>query len=239
MTSTKTVPQIDVADLADAQLIELALKGNAAGFRQIMKRYNQRLYRTARGILGDDAEAEDAVQETYLSAFKHLRSFRGDAALSSWLTRIAINESLARRKKRRPTTSLDKIDAPDGARIIAFPGSQSVEDPEVETGRREMGLLLARLVDELPEAFRLVFVLREMEQMSVEETAAELKLKPETVKTRLHRARRILRASMEKELGSAIRDAYAFDGWRCDRLTERVLGQLEIEERIPESPDRE
>jgi len=229
MTNAFALQHVDPIKLNDEQLVSLAREGNEAGYRYIMQRYNRRLYRTARGILGDDAEAEDVVQEAYVRAFEHLASFRGDSGFGTWLTRIAINEALGRKKKRQRSVELSFLDESPGqteSRVIPFPGKDPDSNPEADFGNREMRRLLERAVDALPEAFRIVFVLREMEQLSVDETAQQLDIKPETVKTRLHRARRLMRADLEKQFGSGIQEAYAFDGWRCERLTSTVLHHL-------------
>ena len=215
--------------LDDAGLVEGARAGEAAAFRVITQRFNRRLYRVARGILGDDGEAEDVVQETYLRAFDNLAGFRGESGLATWLTRIAINEALGRKRKRRPMVDLDNLDALDEqgeARVLIFPGARAGGDPEADASRSEVRRLLERAVDGLPEAFRIVFVMREIEELSVEETAAHLQIRPETVKTRLHRARRLLREALEQQLGSALQDTYAFDGERCERMTQAVLRRL-------------
>lgn len=230
MTNALALPPAQPTELSDEQLVDLARRGEEAGYRHIMQRHNRRLYRTARGILGDDAEAEDVVQEVYVRAFQHLASFRGDSALATWLTRIAINEALARKKKRRINLDLEYLDRSEyqaESRVILFPGGRSSSNPESEAGRGELRRLLESAVDALPSPFRLVYVLREIEEMSVEDTARQLGLKAETVKTRLHRARRLLRAALEKEFGSTLRDAYAFDGWRCERLTNAVLRRMQ------------
>jgi RNA polymerase sigma-70 factor (ECF subfamily) len=216
-------------DLRDDELVQLAGSGDATVFRVIMQRHNRRLYRVARGVLGDDAEAEDVVQETYVKAFENLGLFRGESSLATWLTRIAINEALGRKRKRRPTTDLsdlDMIDEQGEARVLIFPGVRMDSNPEADASRSEIRHLLERAVDDLPEAFRIVFVMREVEQMSVAETASQLGIQPETVKTRLHRARRLLRESLEEKLGSALQDTYAFDGARCERMTNAVLRRL-------------
>jgi RNA polymerase sigma-70 factor (ECF subfamily) len=230
MTNALALQPFEPSRLSDEQLVVLARRGEHAGYRYLMQRYNRKLYRTARGILGDDSEAEDVVQEAYVRAFRHLASFRGDSAFGTWLTRIAINEALGRKRKRPATVELSHLDALSGQaepRVILFPGANPNGNPEADVGTREMRRLLERAVDALPEAFRIVFVLREIEQMSVEETARHLDLKPQTVKTRLHRARRLLRSALEKQFGSALQEAYAFDGWRCERLTNTVLRRLE------------
>jgi RNA polymerase sigma-70 factor, ECF subfamily len=224
MSNAPGLQAVHSKELSDEQLLDLARRGEQKGYRQIMQRYNRRLYRTARGILGDDAEAEDAVQESYLRAFQHLANFRGDSGLGTWLTRITINEALGRKRKQKITVELSKTQ--EESRVIPFPG-MSLGNLEAEVGNREMRRLIERAIDSLPDAFRVVFVLREIEQMSVEQTARHLDLKPETVKTRLHRARRLLRTDLEKQFGSGLREAYAFDGWRCDRLTNRVLSVIQ------------
>jgi RNA polymerase sigma-70 factor (ECF subfamily) len=229
MTNAPALQAEQTRELSDEQLLDLARRGEQTGYRHIMQRYNRRLYRTARSILGDHAEAEDAVQETYVRAFQHLASFRGDSGLGTWLTRITINEALGRKRKQKATVELSHLERAETqgeARVIPFPGI-SETNPEAEVGNREMRRLIERAVDALPEVFRVVFVLREIEQMSVEETARQLDLKPETVKTRLYRARRLLRADLEQQFGSGLREAYAFEGWRCERLTNRVLAILE------------
>jgi RNA polymerase sigma-70 factor (ECF subfamily) len=216
-------------ELRDDELVKLAGSGDATVFRMIMQRHNRRLYRVARGVLGDDAEAEDVVQETYVKAFENLALFRGESSLATWLTRIAINEALGRKRKRRPTTDLgdlDMIDEQGEARVLIFPGVRMDSNPEANASRSEIRLLLERAIDDLPEAFRIVFVMREVEQMSVAETASQLGIQPETVKTRLHRARRLLRETLEEKLGSALQDTYAFDGERCERMTNAVLRRM-------------
>jgi RNA polymerase sigma-70 factor (ECF subfamily) len=217
--------------LDDGGLVELARAGDAAGFRIITQRYNRRLYRVARGILGDDGESEDVVQEAYLRAFNNLAGFRGESSFATWLTRIAINEALGRKRKRRPTINLADLDLlgdQGEARVLIFPGVCTGTNPEADASRSEVRRLLERAVDGLPEAFRIVFVMREIDELSVEETASQLQIRPETVKTRLYRARRLLRAALEEKLGSALQDIYSFDGERCERMTQAILRRLGI-----------
>jgi RNA polymerase sigma-70 factor (ECF subfamily) len=189
-----------------------------------MRSNNRRLYRVARAVLGDDAEAEDVVQEVYLKAFQSLANFRGESSLATWLTRIAINEALGRKRRRRPTIdlgNLDVIDEQGEARILISPNTALGSDPESDTSRAEVCRLLERAIDDLPETFRTVFVMREIEEMSVEETASQLDILPGTVKTRLHRARRLLRGALKETLSSV--DTYAFAGERCRRMTYAVI----------------
>ena len=231
MNTAQAANAVAYEKLDDQALVELARRGHAAVFRTIMQRHNRRLYRVARGVLGDDADADDVVQETYVRAFEHLAEFRGDSSLATWLTRIAINEALGRKRKRRPTADLgmaDGLDEQGEVRVLIFPGARVDSNPESEAHRAEVRRLLERAVDQLPKSFRIVFVMREIEQMNVEETALQLGIPPETVKTRLHRARRLLRGALKEQLGSALQDTYAFDGERCERLTAAVARRIGI-----------
>ncbi|MGV8855013.1 MAG: RNA polymerase sigma factor [Devosia sp.] len=226
--------QIDDMDgLDDVTLVELARDRNEMAIRTIVRRHNQRLFRAARSILRNDGDAEDVVQASYVKAFTHLESFRGEAQLSTWLTRIALNEALGRVRRQRPTTGIEQIDIESGrggAQVIAFPTMQTPLDPETEMSRMEVRQLLEQAVDELPALFRAVFVLRDIEGLSIEETAVQLALKPETVKTRLHRARRLLRTAIEAQMSGAFASLFPFDGARCVGMVDRVLARLQIME---------
>jgi RNA polymerase sigma-70 factor (ECF subfamily) len=220
-------PQIAATSIADADLVARARKRDETAIRSIMQANNQKLYRLARGILRDDSEAEDVVQETYVRAFTHLEKFRGDSALATWLGRIAINEALGRLRRRRP--EIEWTSLPPGAleaQIIQFPHSGTSEDPEKSMAQREIKQVVEHAIDELPEAFRIVFITRVVEGMNVEETSEILGLKPETVKTRLHRARTLLRDNVEKKIGPVVMQAFPFAGKRCERLTDAVLKRL-------------
>jgi RNA polymerase sigma-70 factor, ECF subfamily len=196
-----------------------------------MQRHNRRLYRVARGVTGDDIEAEDVVQESYLRAFTHLNTFRGEARLSTWLTRIVLNEALGRMRRRREILDLHALDRiEDGqAQILMFPQPSAPQDPEAEAGRAQLRRMVEQALDDLPEAFRSVFVMREIEEMSTEETASHLGIRPETVKTRLHRARRLLQKALHAQFVATLKDAFPFDGLRCNRVTDRVMQRLELE----------
>jgi RNA polymerase sigma-70 factor (ECF subfamily) len=223
-----------VVALEDDELVLLVRQGNAFAFRTIIKRNNQRLYRLARSLLKDEFEAEDAVQETYLRAFANLSAFRGDSGISTWLTRILLNEVLGRLRRRRIMIDLDSLytstqGTDDQARLIPSPLAPSAEvDPERAAAQREVRRVLEQAIDALPEPFRTVFVMRTIEQMSVDETAAHLGLRKETVKTRLYRAKRLLRKALDPQLASALDDVFPFAGARCDGFTGRVLKQLGI-----------
>ena len=219
------VPQI--SDAGDTELVRRALGRDEAAVRTIMTANNRRLYRLARGILCNDGEAEDVVQETYVRAFTHLGDFRGDSSLATWLSRIAMNEALGRLRRRRPGVEWTSL--PQGtleAQIIQFPLSSAADDPEKSMAQREIQHVVEHAIDELPEAFRLVFITRVIEGMNVGETAEILGLKPETVKTRLHRARAMLRDNVESKIGPVVMEAFPFAGQRCERLTEAVLKRL-------------
>ena len=202
-----------------------ALLGTRDGRSAMMRRHNRRLYRLARSIVHDDSEAEDVLQESYVRAFTHLGAFKGEASLGTWLARIVTNEALQRVRRRRPTVDIDSMSETlcgdeDGGRTPAEEG------PERAAARREVRRLIERAIDTLPVDFRIVFVMRALEQMSVEETAAALAIKPETVKTRFHRANRLLRKALSSDLNTILDDAFPFEGARCDRIVEAVLARL-------------
>jgi RNA polymerase sigma-70 factor (ECF subfamily) len=211
----------------EAELVRRARARDEAAIRAIMQTNNRRLYRIARGILRNDSEAEDVVQETYVRAFTHLESFRGDSSLTTWLSRIAMNEALGRLRRQRPSVDWTTLEpSAQNAQIIQFPVSAISEDPEKSMAQREIQHVVEQAVDELPEAFRIVFITRVIEGMNVEETAEILSLKPETVKTRLHRARTMLRENVERKIGPVVMEAFPFAGKRCERLTNAVLHRL-------------
>jgi RNA polymerase sigma-70 factor (ECF subfamily) len=218
-------PRTEPASHDDAELIRRTLDRDEAAVRAIMTANNRRLYRLARGILRDDAEAEDVVQETYVRAFTHLAEFRGGSSLSTWLSRIAINEALGRLRRDRPRSELGLHPHGTNAEIIPFPLA-TTDDPEKSMAQREIRAVVERAIDELPDAFRLVFIARVIEGLNVEETADLLDLRAETVKTRLHRARVMLRDNVERKIGPVVLDAFPFAGQRCARLTNAVLQRL-------------
>ena len=228
MNTTAANATRDYAALDDAALVACVLAGERDAFRQIMQRCNQRMFRVVRGVIRNEAEAEDVVQEAYVHGYEKLASFRGEASLATWLTRIALNEAYGRLRRRRDSVDIDDIDlsAPVAAQLIAFPGHVLGDDPAEEAARTQMRRLLEQAVDALPEAFRLVYLLRDVEGCSVEETALALELRPETVKTRLHRARRQLRDALANRLSMAQGEAFSFMGARCVRMTETVMARI-------------
>jgi RNA polymerase sigma-70 factor (ECF subfamily) len=221
----------DLGALDDVALVQLARQRNADAFRVIMQRNNRRLYRVARSVLQDDCEAEDVVQEAYVSAFTSLGSFRGDSSLPTWLTRITLNEALGRLRRRRQVVDLEVLDADRAtatAQVIPFPLMSDSADPERAAARSQIRDLIEQAIDDLPEIFRVVFVMRDVEGMSIDETADFLGLPPATVKTRLHRARRQLRRALDAKLASTLTEAFPFDGKRCQRITDEVLDRLQL-----------
>jgi RNA polymerase sigma-70 factor (ECF subfamily) len=211
----------------DEDLVLQARAHDEAAVRTLTKRYNRRLFRIARSILHDDAEAEDVVQETYVRAFTGLDHFRGDAGFGTWITRIAMNEALGRLRKRRPTVDWERYGQNRSqSEIIEFPVSAASKDPERTMAQGEIRALLEEAIDTLPDPFRIVFVARAVEGMSIEETADLFGLRSLTVKTRLHRARNLLREKLEKQLGPAVTSTFPFDGARCERLTEQVVRRV-------------
>lgn len=211
-------------------LVRRACSREGAAFRTIMERHNRRLYRIARAVLRDDSEAEDAVQEAYVRAYANLGTFRGDSSLATWLGRIVLNEALGRLRRRRPVAPIETMELPHtDAQIIQFPNAVTAEDPERTMAQREILKLVERATESLPEIFRTVFVTRVIEGMSVQETADLLDIEPETVKTRLHRARHLLRDRLESEIGPVLLDAFPFAGRRCARVTNAVMERLGLE----------
>lgn len=227
MNPTRHNTGTDYASLDDGALVSLVQGGDRSAFRQIMQRCNQRLYRVVRGVVDNDAEAEDIVQEAYVHAFGKIDSFRGEASIATWLTRIALNEAYGRLRKRKQTVGVEHIDAaPMPGKVVMFPNRFGSEDPAAAAAREQLRHMLEFAVDGLPEAFRIVFVLREIEGCTVDETATALDLRPETVKTRLHRARRLLRKALHENVSSALTDAFPFLGPRCQRMTESVMARI-------------
>src|SRR4051812_40584185 len=225
----------------DAELAGRLRQGEAAAFRILMQRHNQRLFRMARSILQDSADAEDAVQDAYVLAFMHIDQFREAASLATWLSRIVLNEAFRRLRQRKDISGLDGHDDFSGkapiAQVIPFPaaqGAQGQPTPEDAAACAEIRRVLEHAIDTLPDMFRVVFVLREIEQMSVEETAACLGIPVGTVKTRLHRAHHLLGCSLRQQLSPNLTGVFPFAGERCSRIIARVLERLGMPERPAE-----
>lgn len=218
-------------NLTDAEIAGRIASGDDEAFHYVMRRYNQKLFRTARSILRDDAEAEDAVQESYLLAYRAMATFRNEAKLSTWLVRIVVNESIGRARKQKRSAEVIRLDSEGADRdrdseFAPQAGDQREdpdERPEMLAQRRELRKLLEKKIDALPDTFRSVFMMRAVEEMSAEETSAALGIPDATVRTRFFRAKSLLRESLARELDFALEDAFAFDGARCDRIVENVM----------------
>jgi RNA polymerase sigma-70 factor (ECF subfamily) len=222
------------AEAGEGQLVAELRAGRSSAYAALMRRNNQRLYRLARGILGDDAEAEDAVQAGYVLAFTHIDSFKGEASIATWLARIVLNEATARQRRRRPTVDIDDL----SDELVEVEPAAVVRprepSPDQMLARKEISRAIERAVDALPAAFRSVFVLRAIEQMTIEETALSLGIREETVKSRLHRANKLLRETLAQHFDAILDGAFPFLGPRCDRLVATVLERLNLP--IPSAP---
>lgn len=212
----------DDGGLSDEDVVARVRGGDTALFEIVMRRYNQRLFRAARAILRDDADAEDAVQQAYLAAYAHLGQFAGAARFSTWLTRIAIREALGklRTRKRRGEVELD------GQAEETMMKDEPDQSPEKYAERRELTGILESAVDALPEIYRVVFMLREVEQLSTNEAAEVLELSEEAVKVRLHRARAMLRDGLLARVDQSMQGTFPFMGARCDRIVAAVMAKL-------------
>lgn len=221
-------PAARPAPASDGEFVERISAGDQAAFALLMRKYNRVLFRTARAILRDDAEAEDALQEGYLAAYRAMPSFRGDARLSTWLVRIVANQALARRRKLVRSAEVISLEGPASgeAEGYAESGSSDPGTPERATLRGETRRLIETSIDALPEAFRAVFILRAVEEMSVEEVAASLEIPEATVRSRHFRARGMLREALSRQIDTALEEAFSFAGERCDRVVAGVLARL-------------
>lgn len=220
--SNSTQPAAGQCADADAALVGSILAGEAHAFERMMRQHNRRLFRVARSILRDDSEAEDAVQEGYIKAHRALSGFRGEARLSTWLTRIIVNQALERRR-RRPAAAAASADVD----VDAVMASQAVPDtPETLAMRADLRRLIEQSIDALPQTYRSVFILSAVEGLSIEETSASLGISPANARVRMTRARARLRQALGARLGPLLENVFAFDGLRCDRIVERVCARL-------------
>jgi RNA polymerase sigma-70 factor (ECF subfamily) len=208
----------------DEQVVARVRAGDVAAFEVILRRYNQRLFRAARAILRDDLEAEDVVQEAYVSAYAHLGDFAGRASFSTWLTKIVVYEAFARLRRRKRFQPMDPRDSLDSVPLddVRVDG----ESPERTAASRELAGIVEAVIDTLPEDYRVVFILRAVEELSVSETAACLEIPEDTVKTRLFRARGLLQERLSARTEVALRQAHAFLGARCDGMVAHVLSRI-------------
>lgn len=218
-------PSHDATD--DATLLAALRQGQARAFEQLMRRHNRLLFRAARGVLQDDAEAQDAVQEAWLKAFTALDSFRGDSSLATWLTRIAVHQAVSQQRKTRRLVAWnpDPADEEEAMPDLTDP-DRAPASPEDELARRQLRERMQQAIDLLPPAYRSVFILRAVEGLSVEETAAALRVSPDVVKTRLLRARAMLRQHLQPAAEGDLAGLYPFLGQRCDDTVTTVIARL-------------
>jgi RNA polymerase sigma-70 factor (ECF subfamily) len=215
------------ASLTDAEIVRQVRAGNSALFEILMRRHNQRLYRTARAVVKDEHEVEDVMQQAYLSAFAHLHQFEERSQFATWLTRITLNEAFARRRKRMLQAKREMAPgAEDLGDFMDAIGSPQ-PNPERQAYAGELQRVLEAAVDALPDAYRTVFMLREIEGLSTTETGESLDLGDEAVKTRLHRARAMIRSAVAERIGDRAPDAYQFHAVRCDRVVSAVMARIE------------
>jgi RNA polymerase sigma-70 factor (ECF subfamily) len=215
-------------DAPDADLARRVAAGDTAAFETLMRRYNRTLFRTARAILRDDAEAEEALQDAYLRAYQAIGGFRGEAKLSTWFARIVANEALERLRKRARRAEIVPLQSSTALEELEqIPDTDMDKTPERSASRLEMRRLLEAQIDSLPDEYRAVFMLRAVEEMSVEETAAVLGIPPATVRSRLFRARSLLREGLAAKIDLACAEAFAFAGERCDRIVTTVMARIE------------
>ncbi len=218
------------SDVPDAELARLAAQGDGAAFAAIMRRHNQLMFRTARGIVRSDGEAEDVAQEAWMKAWRALSGFRAESKLSTWLVRITVNEALGR--LRRQSAQIIPLEA---AMMSSERDTQSAlteapdRGPEQSVARSQVQTLIETRIDLLPEMFRSVFILRAVEEMSVDEVAEILDIPPATVRTRHFRARALLRESLAQEIDLALGDAFSFAGKRCDRMVGKIMAWAQAE----------
>jgi RNA polymerase sigma-70 factor, ECF subfamily len=219
-------------NIPDQELAQRIVDGEQSAFEILMRRYNRRLFRTARSIVKNDTDAEDVLQDAYLLAHRRMSTFRGDAQLLTWLTRIVVNEAIARNRKSARHAEIIRLDGEvvpmqeDGGEGMAHISQMAPGGPEHEAIREETRRLLERKIDHLPEAFRTVFMLRVVEEMTVEEVSAVLGIPEATVRSRHFRAKSMLRESISREFDTALEDAFSFDGERCDRIVAAVMASL-------------
>jgi RNA polymerase sigma-70 factor (ECF subfamily) len=212
----------DAAAPTDEVLVDRARAGDLAAFELLMRRHNRRVYRTIRSVLREGAEIEDAMQDAYVAAFTHLEQFQGTSRWSTWLCRIAFNEALARVRRGRRFVSIDDVHE-DTMNDLSQPRAL---DPERAAGGRELAGVLEAAIDRLPDIYRSILMLRQIEGLSVAETAAVLDVAEEVVKTRLHRARALVRAALDARIGDGLPATYGFGAERCDRVVASVLARV-------------
>lgn len=208
--------------LPDKEIVRRILAGDGSSFELLMRRYNQRVFRVVRSIVRDDDEAEDVVQESYVRAFEHLSQFAGRATFATWLTKIAVNEALARKRRHKVIQYMD-LDDPKNVNLHPHHVNGQADHRACNS---ELRAVLTHAIDSLPDELRTVFTLRVVEELDTDETAACLEISESNVKVRLHRARSLLKERIDEQIGAGVRQVYQFDGERCDRIVKSILERL-------------
>jgi RNA polymerase sigma-70 factor, ECF subfamily len=224
--SSSAAATVPAGELTDSELVARIRAGERGLFECLMRRHNQRVYRAARAVMGDESEVEDIMQQAYLNAFAHLDQFESRSQFSTWLTRIALNEALARRRRRKALPATELADDRSARRDVMDELNAPQPDPERQAYAGELHRLLEHAVDRLPETYRVAFVLRDVEGLSTAETGEALGLREEAVKTRLHRARSLIRKSIASQIGGVAPDTFHFHASRCDRVVNAVLQSI-------------
>jgi len=223
--TTPTVTLTSQNLLSDEEVLARILAGETSLYEIVMRRYNQRLYRVARAILRNDGEAEDVMQDAYVRAYEHLEQFAGRAKFSTWLTRIAVHEALRRQRRENRYQEMESMSEGDGDPMDGF--VSKAPNPEEQVSNSEIRSLLEKAVEALPDLYRTVFMLRDIEEMSTTDTADALEISEENVKVRLHRARALLRKSLFAIAGMGRKVAFNFHAVRCDRVVKNVFERIE------------
>jgi RNA polymerase sigma-70 factor (ECF subfamily) len=216
-----TAPEL----LTDEEVVARVLAGETGMFEIVMRRHNQRLYRVARAILRNDGEAEDVMQDAYVRAYEHLDQFAGRARFSTWLTRIAVHEALARQRRGNRHQELEPMSEREGDPMDRF--ASLAQDPEQQASNSEIRTLLEQAIEKLPDAYRTIFMLRDVEDLSTTDAAEVLEITEDNVKVRLHRARALLRKSLYARAGMERKEAFNFHALRCDRVVKNVFERIQ------------
>lgn len=222
MSAREVVANLEFQALSDEQIVERVLGGDTALFEILMRRHNQRIYRIVRGILKNDGEAEDVMQDAYVRSYQHLGQFQGKSSFITWLTRIAMHEAFSRARRQRRQMSLDSDQTCAAPGLAVTPENS----PERNVANMELHNALESAILSLPANYRSVIIMRDVEEMTTAEAASSLEISEESVKVRLHRARALVRRALYRQSGKYIREVFAFPATRCDRVVAAVLSRI-------------
>lgn len=221
MSTTEVSAVLEIPNWPDEEIVKRVVSGERALFEILMRRHNQRIYRIVRGILRDDGEAEDVMQDAYVRAYQHLSRFEGRSTFVTWLSRIAMHEAFAQAQRQRRETSLDSEHRSDDMNFASMSSS-----PEKQAANGELGLALEAAILSLSEKYRSVVILRDVEELTTAEAASTLEISEDTIRVRLHRAHAMVRRALYRQSGQCVRDLFAFPATRCDRVVAAVLSRI-------------